>query len=427
MREVRLGSRRWARVLTAAVALAMAATLAACAETGGGADSAGGESVAFGSPKEDFIEALSSMDPVTLTMQSTAPKGSPTGRRFEDYAAAVEDWSGGKISMDIAFSNAIAPPLEVDDAIADTRIDVGSVMAAGEPDSYPAMAGLMGLTFLGGQGPVDGTLQAHAAFAEAGFKSDAIVEEYENVGLKILLPIFFSGPIMLACSDPITDLDSIDGRIVATQSREQAAQAKALGMSTASVTYAEMFEALERGVVDCAMTTLGTAMLTGIIPAAPYMAVDLDTGLSNAGGAIAIGRDAWGSLPVAGQQLLFDRIDVLLEANIRALWEGGVNAMAEIEKSGGSVVEFDAETAKTLSDANGSLVEAAKGDSALGDSSVIEDLVADDAVWAEKIAELPGVDVDYDAFASFDPETFDLKPYLDLLWTEVFLDERPTE
>lgn len=54
------------------------------------------------------------MEPITLVMQSTAPRGAATGRRFEEFAAEVEDWSDGKITFDIAFSSSIAPPEQVD-------------------------------------------------------------------------------------------------------------------------------------------------------------------------------------------------------------------------------------------------------------------------------------------------------------------------
>src|SRR5690625_5281599 len=97
--------------------------LSACTNGAQDENAAASVSVEPGADKQAFVEALSDMDETTLVMQSTAPQGAPTGRRFEEYAETVTEWSGGKIQFDITYSNGIAPPTEVDNAIADGRID----------------------------------------------------------------------------------------------------------------------------------------------------------------------------------------------------------------------------------------------------------------------------------------------------------------
>ncbi|TWG93625.1 TRAP-type C4-dicarboxylate transport system substrate-binding protein [Nocardioides sp. J9] len=416
-----------AKLIAAASLLSLTATLAACAEEGGAA-SGGGESVAYGATKEEFQAALEDMSPVTLVMQSTAPKGAPTGRRFEEYAAAVEDWSGGKITMDIAFSNSIAPQDQVDDAIADSRIDVGSVMASLEPDKFAAMNDLMNLTFLGRQGPVDGVLQFHGAMEEAALNSEEITKEYADNGIKLLLPIFSSGPAIVACTEPITGKDSLKGRIAATSSRLQVEQAEALGMSTATANYTELFEALERGVVDCVFSTLATSHLSGFIPAAPYFAIDMETGFGNAGGAISISKARWDELPLAAQQLLFDRVDVLLEANIRGIWDNMTAALGEIEKAKGSIVGLDEASVAAIKKINDEeLSDVASSKSLEDGEAFVKGLQEDVEAWGPYVDGLEQTtDITYDNFLTdFNPADFDLKPYMELLWEKVFLSHRP--
>jgi TRAP-type C4-dicarboxylate transport system substrate-binding protein len=417
---------KWAAVASAAT---LALTLTSCAEDSAseGANG-GGDAVEYGASKEDYQNALADMEPVTLVMQSTAPKGAPTGRRFEQYAAEVEDWSGGKITFDIAYSSSIAPPDQVDDAIADGRIDVGSVMASLEPDKFKSMAALMDLTFLGRQGPVDGVLQFHGAMAESAFASEEINQEFADNGLRLLLPIFSSGPSIMACTEPVSDLASLEGRTVATQSRLQSEQAEALGMSTASVSYAEMFEALERGVVDCVDSTLATSNLSGFIPAAPYFVMDYNVGLGNAGGAISMSQSRWEELPLAAQQLLTDRVDVVLKENIYGIWENMVASMDQIEKAGGSIVQFDAESAAAIKVVNDQQVEDARSNAALGDANAfVDDLLASEDEWAADLAKLDTeTDTPYEDFLTeFEPETFDMDAYLELVWERAFLPYRP--
>ncbi len=414
---------RPAGTLVAASALVLG--LASCAESGGnGGTSGGGESVPAGSDKQAFIDALADMDPITLQMQSTAPQGAATGRRFEEYAAAVEDWSGGKISFDIAFSNAIAPVPEVDDALVDGRLDFGSVIVALEPSKFPANNALWDLSFIGSQDPVDGLLQWHGAMIESAVSNEAIQQEFEENGLHALLPSFGSGSYFLDCTDPGTTAEDFDGRTIASQSRIQNMQVEALGMSPSTISYAEMFESLERGVVDCAASSMTTSSLGGFIPAAPYFAYDPEHGLAAPGGTLAMGLATWESLPLAAQQLLQDRMDVVLKANFEATWENVDAGLAAIEDAGGAVETLGPDASEAIASANEAAIEEVRADH----PELVEGLLAAEESWAAEVADLgiEGVDVDYAGFRDwYAAGTPDLTAYFEAL-QDVLSSQRPS-
>ena len=83
---------------------------------------------------------------------------------------------------------------QVDDALADSRIDIGSVIVALEPSKFPASNVLWYLSFVGSQNPVEGLLEWHGAMLQAASSSDAIQQEYEANGMHVLFPVFSSGP-----------------------------------------------------------------------------------------------------------------------------------------------------------------------------------------------------------------------------------------
>jgi TRAP-type C4-dicarboxylate transport system substrate-binding protein len=416
--RVRLGAPLVATMAVAALALA------GCAESDGGGSGGGGESVPAGSDKQVFIDALADMDPVTLAMQSTAPKGAATGRRFEEYAAAVEEWSGGKITFDIAYSNAIAPVPEVDDALVDGRLDIGSVIVALEPSKFPVNNALWDLSFIGSQQPVEGMLQWHGAMVETAVGNEAIQQEFEDNGLHPLLPTFGSGSYFLNCVEPGKSAEDFSGRTIASQSQVQSAEAEALGMSPSTISYAEMFESLERGVVDCAASSMTTSSLGGFIPAAPHFAYSPDTGLAAPGGTLAIGTNTWDSLPLAAQQLLQDRMDVVLHANFEATWENVDAAMAAIEEAGGSVQELDSSATEAIAEANDAAVERVRGDN----SDLVEGLLAAEESWVEQVGELgiDGLDVDYNGFRDwYAGGTPELDSYFEVL-QDALAEQRPS-
>ena len=128
------------RTVGAVAAMSLAvAMLAGCAESSSATGSGeGGEGLAYGATKEDYIAAFADIDPIVLHTQSPAPKGSPTGLPVEKYLDTVTEWSGGKITFDVAYSNAVAPPAEIDNALVDGRLDLGHIIPQYEPAEYPA-------------------------------------------------------------------------------------------------------------------------------------------------------------------------------------------------------------------------------------------------------------------------------------------------
>jgi hypothetical protein len=144
----------------AAMVMAGAVALAGCAESQGSSSSGGGDGVAAGATKEQYQAAFQGVSPIKLRTQTPAPKGAATGLPLEKYYQAVTDWSGGKITWDIAYSNAVAPPAEIDNALVDGRLDFASVLPIYEPSEYPANAALIEGGVVSDQSAVNGVLSS---------------------------------------------------------------------------------------------------------------------------------------------------------------------------------------------------------------------------------------------------------------------------
>ncbi|WGX97789.1 hypothetical protein [Nocardioides sp. L-11A] len=417
----------------AALAGLAAATLALTACSGSSATeetNAGGSSIEYGADKSAYVDALADMDPVTLAIQSTGPKGSATGRRFEDYAAAVEEWSGGKITFEFTYSNGMAPPNEVHLALADGRLDIGSVMPALVPDDLPAANALGDLSHLGRQTPVDWMLQWHGIMLDLAAATDDVDREYEKHGMKLLLPAFGSGAYMPYCTDPGASTDELDGRGVASQSKVQNREAEALGLTPTSISYAEMFEGLQRGVIDCAFSTVTGAALGGFIPAAPHVAYAEEEGFNAPAGTIAISLARWNELPLAAQQLMYDRLDVLLQANFEGAWENTAAAVGAVLDADGALTPFDADVVERLADVHAAVEEEVAGTDAVTDGEALVDAAREaETEWAGRIDALgiDGVGTSYEDFPAWYAQGApDLQPYFDALWDGAMGDRRPS-
>ncbi len=417
------------RVRAAAVAsvLVVPLSLTACAESEHSASS-GGEGVEFGASKEAYLKAFEDIEPIKLRSQTPAPKGSLTGARNEAYLAAVEEWSGGKITFEVGYSNAFAPPEESDDALNDGRLDVVNVMPVYEPSAYPANVALNDVSFIGRQTPLVGILSAHAWMLDANYDTPAMAEELKQAGVHALMP-FNSGHSYMICSDQRTGLSDFDGAQVLSGGTTQGHQIKALGATPLSIPYTEVFESLQRGIADCTVSSLLGVDLGGYAAVANNVTYGPDSGYAITTGILAVGENTWESLPLVAQQLLFDRTDVFLEASVAGTWGAMASAIDAIVKAGGSFAEYDADAGAKLAEKNNSLLNDLRASKALPDADAFVDSAAESSTaWLKTITE----DLGYEDVASFEDfaemiqnDPPDLSAYTEAVFAQVMLPHRP--
>jgi TRAP-type C4-dicarboxylate transport system substrate-binding protein len=430
---VRLHHNRKARVGTVAISLVSVLALASCAEeAGGGGEAASGseaEGVEPGASMEDYQAAFADVDPITLNTQSPSPQGSVTGANVEAYLEAITEWSDGKITFEVAYSNGIAPPTEVDDALRDGRLDLGQVLPIYEPAEYPANAALIDAGFISNQSAVVGTLQSNAWPNEVAFNTPEVEQEFADHDMKVLVPIYNSGVNAFFCSEEKTSASAINGSQVAVGGTAQGKQIESLGGASASVPYTELFESLERGVVDCSVSSLTVGVLGGFIPAAPHVVIDPDAGFALAPGAMAMSQTTWDSLPLVAQQLFWDKIDVFMDVNVDAkIWPNTADAVSQAHEGGGSVKTFDDETRETLQGTNEELLEALRGTSALDGDALVDGAQEAADKWQGIVEELGYEDeVDYDGFDEwYNPDELKADEWAQRLMEDVFNEHRPS-
>ncbi|HLU96689.1 MAG TPA: TRAP transporter substrate-binding protein DctP [Thermobifida alba] len=408
-----------------------ALALTGCAETGTGAGGGSGQGVEYGASMEEYHAAFADVEPITLTTQSPAPKGSITGANVEAYFEALTEWSDGKLQFDIAYSNAIVEPAEADDALIDGRLDIAQVLPIYEPSEYPANAALIEASFLSDHSVVVGALQSNAWPLETAFDTPEILQEYEDKGIKLMMPSYNSGSNALFCSKERRGLDDLKGMQAAAGGQAQSKEIEALGGSAASVAYPELYESLQRGVVDCSVSSLTVGVLGGFIEAAPHVVVDPDAGFALAPGGMAVSQATWDSLPLVARQLMWDRLDVFLTSNIAdKIWPNIVEASTQVAEAGGSIEVFEDDARKALNKANAELLEDLRGTPAIADGDAFVDRMEESAAkWLQIVEEDLGYtnETDYNGFADwYTADAVDLEPYVTRVYEEILLEHRPS-
>lgn len=417
-------------VKAGALAVAGALVVAGCAESGSGGGSGGGEGVPFGATMEEYHAAFADIDPIVLHTQSPSTKGSTGGAFIDAYTSAVEEWSDGKITFDIAYSDAIAKATEIDNAIVDGRLDIGQVLAVYEPKEFPATSALLDASVLSDQSVVTGVLQSNAWPADVALSTPEIVEEFEDKGLKLMMPAYNAGMNALFCAQPRTALPDFGGRSVSVGSTAGNQEVAALGATPTSVAYTEAYEALQRGVIDCSMLSPAAAQIGGILEVAPQTVIDPAAGLAVPTGNMAMNLDVWESLPLVAQQLLWDRLDAFVTGSIQGkIWPVTVESTASIQQYGGRIVPFSDDARAAVQAANEKIVNAIADNPAVDDGQAFVSTVRGTAdKWSGIVSELGYTnETDYNGFATwYTPEKIDITPYVERFYEEILLPHRPS-
>lgn len=413
----------------AAMVMAGAVALAGCAESQGSSSSGGGDGVAAGATKEQYQAAFQGVSPIKLRTQTPAPKGAATGLPLEKYYQAVTDWSGGKITWDIAYSNAVAPPAEIDNALVDGRLDFASVLPIYEPSEYPANTALIEGGVISDQSAVNGVLSSNAWPNEVAFGTEEVMREFDDHGLVAVMPVFNSGANALFCSQQRSSLASLKGASIGAGGTAQSAEVTGLGGSPSSIPYTELFESLQRGVVDCTVASPTVAVLGGFAAEAPHVVIDPDAGFALAPGGLAFSKSTWDGLPLVARQLLWDRMDVFIASNIvDKIFPNNAKMAKTVKENGGGVRAFDADARAALQTANNQLLDKLRGGGAVSDGGAFVDAMqkASDA-WDARVAELGYDNVAYAEFDTwFTDKNVDLSKYASQVMQTVFGARRPS-
>ncbi|WP_029090348.1 hypothetical protein [Brevibacterium album] len=365
--------------------------LSACGGSVGGAGGGGSEDAgfAFGAAQEEVDAAVADLDPVTLTIQPYAASPDAAAAVAEkSFMEAVEERSGGKISFDVAWGQSIAGYPEVDDALADGRLDIAYTVPVYFVAEYPRLDAYNKLSQYVPAGPLTGEAAIQAQMSEAGWNDPALLEEYSSKGLVPLNPLVTSGNYWTACGSEGTALSDWSGRQIRIGGSVQTPISQSLGASPVSMEYGEAFEALQRSTVDCIFVQGMVAGSTGLLEAAPQVSTLGEERFTGAVTAGHVAGSSFASLPLAYQQIIFDAAGIdWMHGVTSAILGSSADAVADVRAAGGEFTEMDPEAAEAILTTQQEIADQLVADGTV-EEDVREGLVESGVRWSERVLEL---------------------------------------
>lgn len=309
--------------LTTVIGFVLAA--GACANPGGSGGGGGTD------------ESLADMKKVTLSFQTQASPQHPFGQAQQAFADEVTKETKGKVTIEPYFSGSLLAGDEDLSGLETGVADMGSMFATYHPQELPVTNWLTQMQSLRADGTPHGFTQASAALQQFITTSEPIQKELADHNLVPLGGSSGATNVNLLCKDPITSPEDAKGKRVRVGGPVWAAEVKAMGFTPVSLTTPEIYEALERGVVDCDLSDPTTIASFGFWEVAKNFHPVSASGASST--LMVVNRDTWDSLPKEVHTILQRAMD---NYNGRVL-QNGLEAYktfaAGLDKEGVTIVD----------------------------------------------------------------------------------------
>lgn len=143
-------------------------------------------------------------------------------------------------------------------------------------------------------------------------EAEPVVDELRSQNIEPLLHMYSMFNPMI-CNGPVSTPEQAVGKIVRTGGVPWMAETEKLGMTHAFLPTTELYEALQRGVIDCGVLSANTIFESGLteVTTATMLA---DWGPS-AGSQIGFNKDSWDALPPEAPQIMHEATDAAQEAS----------------------------------------------------------------------------------------------------------------
>jgi len=268
-----------------AVLLGVGLLSAGCAESGGSADS------------------LEEMEPVVLRVAVPISETSTPGLGMEAFADYARETSDGKLDFEFHYNGTLVPVEELLPGLSTGLADIGLVINAYLPEEFRAGGWVDQLaTSVEDRGFPQQTISP-AVQARFTFGNEVIREERAAQNIVPLWPLA-TGPYLLMCADPFETTEDLAGRTVRVGGEPWTTEVTNLGMTPSFLPTGEIYEGLQRGVIDCAYSEPQSIVTQGLMEVGKHIA--LIDGSMSSGTEFAINKDVWDELPLDAQQILFD-------------------------------------------------------------------------------------------------------------------------
>ncbi|WP_281689352.1 TRAP transporter substrate-binding protein DctP [Pseudonocardia thermophila] len=284
------------------------AAIAVC--TALGAALAGG---CAGSTPGGAATSTETMEPITITVSDLANEHHSTAVGLRTWADEVTARTGGKVRFEYFWSGSLAPGNEALDALGGGLAQLGGVIPDYFDQELPTAQWFTGLLGVLSPASPHGFLQGSLA-ADEFFKQPAVEAEFAEHNLKVVSAAV-TEPYSLLCTKPSETLAQTTGLRARTAGATRNAELAALGLTAVNLPPDDVYDGMQRGVIDCTVAAKSLMSTYGLWEVAPYFT---PVGITPALRVNAMNLDVWNALPPDVQKVMMDAVPTYIAGIVRA-------------------------------------------------------------------------------------------------------------
>ncbi|GAB3691209.1 C4-dicarboxylate TRAP transporter substrate-binding protein [Corynebacterium nasicanis] len=274
-------------VATATASVLGAMTLAAC-----------------GDSTTEAADSLEEMDNITLSIADIDPEGGVYNNALKVFMEEVETASDGKITFEMYSAGSLMPGGEMLQGIGSGTADIGRIISFYFPNELPASNWITELGNVKSDSYPHGLIESAMSGQRIHMMDGPVKDEFESNNLVPIVDYPTAQAYDLLCTKPVNSAADAEGLRVRTGGALHVNEVKAMGMVPVDLPVTEMYEGLQRGIVDCAALNLSGHINYSLWEVAPYY---VPTAMSQLNAMpVVINKDTWDSLPPEAQQILRD-------------------------------------------------------------------------------------------------------------------------
>ncbi|WP_185995951.1 TRAP transporter substrate-binding protein DctP [Nocardioides campestrisoli] len=230
-----------------------------------------------------------------LWVSSFVTQEHPYSQGFEAWMDAVTEATDGEVTFETSYNGALCQSAESLDCAGSRTADISMIAAAYTPEIV--LANIGGVAFQSGDPQAVGDAM-NALYA----KEEAFQAEYADRGVRMLYAFGDSKPV-IATTTEVDSLGALDG-LTARTGGAMSTGVVPLGIKPVAIAPEEIYESMERGVVDASVLPVPSQVDYRLQEVAPHFYdIGAFTGVYSTL-AHVISTDTWESLPADVQEAM---------------------------------------------------------------------------------------------------------------------------
>lgn len=280
--------------------------------------------------------------PVEIRAAQVLPPGGSQSDLIAWFMSELEKRTDGRVKTDVTYGGGLLAGTDTLPGLQQARAEAGNVV----PAYFPAELPLNNINMV----PIAGADQSARlrALQDLAEKVDAFSQEFEQQDIELIgfLP---NNASAVAFGPEVGSLDEVKGLKIRIPAQPSSVVWEELGAKPTFQSSEEVYESVERGIVDGVTYPMDTQVANGITDVAKYMAPDVG---ENGGSIFAFSKLAYDRLPEQAKQVV---------EQLKSEWPAKADEL---------MTKYDDDACRKFIDSGGKIVRWSKADRAVMDEAV---------------------------------------------------------